>query len=100
MRVVVQQMEAHPFVHDAERFAPGHTVWMVTRRPSWLGRLLGRQTDTVVLEMRPGKGGAILYPSGRAAPEWAVEAVEHNQDGSATIERAAPALQLVEGGKS
>lgn len=105
MKVVVQQLESHPFVYDYEqthpgRIHPGHTVWMVTRRPSWLSRLFGAQDQTVVVEVRPGRGGPVHYPSGNAAPDWAVAAIDHNQDGSATVERAAPALQLVEGGKS
>ncbi len=130
-RVTVQQLTDHPFVRGNDIVAcgqvykpgdpptssselranvPGRTMWMVTVQPSWWRRLLfGQETETFVVEVDPTAyqdEKAFLWPSYRKAPWWVLEAIERNQDGSATIDRppaelaagAAP-LQIVEGGK-
>lgn len=98
-RIAVHHLPDHPFVHlqDKEIFGPGHTVWMVTRTPVRWRRVIFREPiETLIVEIRP-HGGSVVWPTGRAAPLWALSAVERGQDGSlerADIAPTAPKLQL------
>jgi hypothetical protein len=101
-RILVEHLPNHPQVYSDDDF--GSTTWMVTRIPArWRQVLFAESRETLIVEVRPKRGHS-LFPTGTAAPDWALRAIERGQDGSlereapkALAEPEKPALALVAG---